>query len=237
MRARNANRSVQTKSADTLVQRIEADREQRYAEWLIAIGIFLEAQSRRAAARLRRGEDDLVPADEEQAQLEEALAPLQAAVLAATAALVQAELEVAIALDDAAQVDYEAEVIANIASITETTRAAVDLAVAEGTAASEGAEQLALRIRRLPAFAAGRAQLIASSELAHSSQSATIQSYRASGIVVGVKVHDGHDFDTPCAEMDGRVFALDELPPSTEHPHCQRLFSPILSGEAIAQSA
>jgi hypothetical protein len=75
------------------------------------------------------------------------------------------------------------------------------------------------RIRGLPAFGSARATVVARTELGASQNEAALASYTASGVVVGVRVHDG-DYDDACAAMDGRTFALDQAPPSLQHPNC-----------------
>jgi HK97 family phage portal protein len=164
------------------------------------------------------------------------LAPLQTAELADVLDLCVAELGVAFSLDDAATREYLRRAGTHIVGITETTRGAVQAELTEGQMHGEGIEQLAARIRSLPAFGSARAAVVARTELGTSQNEAALASYTASGVVVGVRVHDG-DYDDACAAMDGRTFALNQAPPSLQHPNCVRAFSPITDAAELARSA
>ena len=55
---------------------------------------------------------------------------------------------------------------------------------------------------------------------------AAAKNYLASGLVVGVLVHDG-DYDEECAAMDGLRFALDDAPEPLARPNCRRVLLPL----------
>lgn len=181
-----------------------------------------EAEARRLAAVLepwfRRGA--------------EGTAALSADALGVDAPL--GEPEVAALLDAAAQ---------RIVGITETTRQAVASALAEGTAAGEGVGQLAARIRSLAAFSPSRAHMIATTELATVTNQSAVASYRASGLVVGVRILDGpdcglHDHgEAPFA--DGMVVPLERMGeiPVIAHPHCVRALAPVLDAAELEGAA
>jgi hypothetical protein len=135
-------------------------------------------------------------------------------------------LGVAFDLDDPATREYLRRSGAHIVGITEATRSAVQTELTEGQMNGEGIPQLAARIRSLPAFGSARARVVARTELGTSQNEAALASYKASGVVVGVRVHDG-DYDEACAAMDGRTFALGQEPPALQHPNCTRALSPV----------
>jgi len=112
----------------------------------------------------------------------------------------------------------------------------VQAALIEGQMAGEGIEQLARRLRDLPAFNQARGRVVARTELALSSNQAALSSYRASGVVVGVRVLDG-DYDSACAAMNGRVFTLGQAPAALQHPNCVRAFAPLLDAAELTRSA
>jgi hypothetical protein len=174
--------------------------------------------------------------DVEVSRLAETLAPLQSAELAAVLDLCVAELGVGFDIDDAATREYLHRCGRSIVGITRTTRDAVRAELIDGQAAGESIPQLAARIRGLPAFGSARATVVARTELGASQNEAALTSYAASGVVVGVRVHDG-DYDESCAAMDGRTFTLDQAPPSLQHPNCTRALAPITDAAELARSA
>ncbi|MFL5688671.1 MAG: phage portal protein [Chloroflexota bacterium] len=199
---------------------------------------FLEAQQRRVTRRLRAGADtaaDLVT-EGEAVLLGETLTPLQLRVLGEVSRLVVSELGVAFELDDPATRAYLESAGGNIRGITSTTRAAVQEALIEGQTAGEGIETLARRLAGLPAFDRPRARVVARTELGHSQNLAALESYRRSGVVVGVRVLDG-DYDAECQAMNGRVFPLGQEPASLQHPQCTRAFAPLTDAAELTRSA
>jgi hypothetical protein len=206
--------------------------------WIEELTAFFALQQRRVVRRLRAGLDhasDLVP-ESEAALLAETLSPLQLDALDQVTRLVVAELGVAFELDDPATRSFLATAGANIGGITETTRRAVQDELIAGQQAGEGIPALARRLRDLPAFDAARAAVVARTELGMSQQQAALSSYRASGVVVGVRVMDG-DQDAICAAVDGRTYALGQEPPALGHPNCTRSYLPITSVDELTRSA
>lgn len=228
----------ETRAAEDLIGAYGDLAERRLPVWERELLAFFRAQQRRVDGRLRGGASTaagLVP-DGEVVLLIEALAPLQLAALDDVSALVTAELGIAFQLDDAATRAYLAQSSEGIVGITETTRAQIRAALAEGQARGEGIPELARRLRQLPSFDRPRAETVARTELGRSQNHAALASYRASGVVVGVRVHDG-DHDAACQAMDGRTFALDHAPSPLEHPNCLRAFSPVTETGELQQSA
>jgi HK97 family phage portal protein len=207
-------------------------------DWFSEIESFLTAQLRRVNARLRAGGDTAegLVAEGEAQLLGETLTPLQTALLSDVSRLVVAELAVAFDLDDAASRAYLRDAGSNIVGITETTRDAVRAALIEGQQAGEGIPQLAARLQQLPAFNRARAITVSRTELGHAANVAAVANYRASGVVVGVRVFDG-DYDAECIAMNGRTFTLDQTPPTLQHPRCLRAFAPITDVSELVRSA
>jgi hypothetical protein len=168
--------------------------------------------------------------------LGETLTPLQLRVLGEVQRLVVAELGIAFDLDDPATREYLRQAGTNIVGITDTTRAAVQDALIAGQAEGEGIDALARRLRDLPAFNAPRGRVVARTELGTSQNLAAIESYRASGVVVGVRVLDG-DYDAACQAMNGRTFPLDRAPAPLEHPNCTRALAPVTDAAEMTRSA
>lgn len=226
------------KALDDLPGEYEQLRDDRLPDWEAELRSFLEGQLRRVNAALRAGADtaDALVAEGEAALLGDVLVPLQTSVLDAVRGLVAAELGVTFDLDDPTTRAYLRSAGSNIVGITDTTRDAVRAALVEGQANGEGVDALARRLGALPEFGGRRARVVARTELGHASNTAALASYRASGVVVGVRVFDG-DYDAACSAMNGRVFALGQEPASLQHPNCRRAFAPIVDATELTRSA
>lgn len=226
------------KSLDDLPASFESLRDDGLPDWEAALRTFLESQLSRVVSRLRAGHDTAegLVAEAEATLLGEALTPLQTSMLGDVTRLVVAELGIAFDLDDAATRAYLSAAGSNIAGITETTRSAVRAELIAGQHAGEGVDQLAARLRLLAAFDPKRARTVARTELGHASNLAALANYRASGVVVGVRVFDG-DYDAACAAMNGRTFSLGQEPATLQHPNCRRAFAPILEASELERSA
>lgn len=233
-----SRRGLERKSLDDLPSRFGGLKDDLDATWQTAIEDFLVAQLGRINARLRAGDDtaDALVAEGEATLLGDTLVPLQRALLSDVQGLVLAELGVQFDLDDAATRDYLRRAASNIGGITSTTREAVRAALIEGQQAGEGIPQLAARLRELSAFNRARAITVARTELGHSTNLSALANYRASGVVVGVRVFDG-DYDAACAAMNGRTFSLGQEPATLQHPNCRRAFAPIVDASELERSA
>lgn len=203
----------------------------------IAVARFFRGQAGRVVERLTAETADLLPA-EEGALLAAALEPSYRAALTGTHAAVQAAIGVSFDLPNPAVAAYLREVGANIPTITQTTRDAIREALAAGTEAGEGVDNLAKRLRGLPAFGRKRARLVAVTELANATNNATLASYEASEVVVGVLVMDG-DYDPECAAANGRRLTLEQARtfPRIAHPRCRRAFAPITNRAELERAA
>ena len=230
--------SSERKAASDLPDRYDDLRDDVLPTWESELIAFLSSQLRRVERRLRAGADtagDLVT-DGEAVLLGETLVPLQVPLLREIERLVAAELGIQFQLDDPATRQYLQSAGGNIRGITETTRAAVQDALIAGQAEGEGIEQLARRLRELPAFDAPRGRVVARTELGTSQNHAALASYRGSGVVVGVRVLDG-DYDADCQAMNGRTFPLDQAPPALQHPQCVRAFAPLTDTADVTGAA
>ena len=229
---------IATKDAADLVGDYDAMRADELPNWERELIAFLAQQERRVTRRLRAGADtaDALVTEGEAILLGETLTPLQLRVLGKVSRLVISELGIAFQLDDPATREYLRSAGQNIVGITDTTRRAVQDALIEGQMNGEGIEQLARRLRDLPAFDQARGRVVARTELGTSQNHEAIASYRASGVVVGVRVHDG-DHDAACSAMNGRTFALGSEPAALQHPNCVRAFSPVLDANELTRSA
>jgi HK97 family phage portal protein len=226
------------KAASDLPGHYDRLKDDRLPDWEGEMRTFLEQQQRRMQARLRTGIDDAdsLIAETEATLLGETLTPLQLRALDDVARLVIAELGIEFQLDDPATRAYLLDAGQNVVAITDTTREAVRDALIAGQQAGEGIDKLARRLRELPAFNDARARTVARTELAHSTTTAALANYRASGVVVGCRVFDG-DYDGACAAMNGRTFPLNQLPPTLQHPNCRRAFAPIVDSSELTASA
>jgi len=73
-----------------------------------------------------------------------------------------------------------------------------------------------------------RSRTIARTESGTAYNAGTIASYRESGIVTGVLVHDGED-DEPCRSANGSTWTLEQAQAEPlGHPNCVRAFSPVV---------
>jgi len=102
--------------------------------------------------------------------------------------------------------------------------------------AGEGIEPLARRLQDVWAFGSARGRVVARTELGTSQNAAALTSYRGSGVVVGVRVHDG-DYDAACSAMNGRTFTLDQAPAGLQHPNCTRALGPLTDAAELTRSA
>lgn len=238
LRLLERRRAVGRKAIEDLPRLYGDLRDEVIDEWVNEVASYLAGQRRRALRLVRDGADtaEAIIPELEVARLEQTLAPLQMTQLDDVTRLVISELGIAFDLDDPATRAYLRRAGAHIVGITETTRDAVRAELVEGQMAGEGIPELAARLRGLPAFDSARATVVARTELGTSQNEAALASYEASGVVVGVRVHDG-DSDEACAAMDGRTFALHQAPPALQHPNCVRAFAPITDPAELTRSA
>jgi HK97 family phage portal protein len=151
--------------------------------------------------------------------------------------LAQDALGTSFEIDDPLTRAYLQQAGRNIVGITETTQRAISHTLQEGQALGEGVDELAARIQRLGAFGEGRARTIARSELATATNSSTLYAFESSGVVNSVIVHDGTDHDSPCKDINGKTFSLEDARglPAIEHPNCVRAYAPVTRKAAIVE--
>jgi hypothetical protein len=74
---------------------------------------------------------------------------------------------------------------------------------------------------------AGRAEMIARTELQHAQNEAALNRYAATGMVDYVRIIDGDEWDLPCANRNGTVVPISEHP-QLNHPHCTLVVVPVV---------
>jgi hypothetical protein len=127
----------------------------------------------------------------------------------------------------------------NITGINATTLQAVREALLTGQSQGETVEQIAQRLSALPEFDQVRATLIARTELAQASNLAAVHVYRSSGVVLGIRIIDGEDFDEPCKARNGKILTLDAAlnEPPLLHPRCTAKFAPLTDPSLMEAAA
>lgn len=142
---------------------------------------------------------------------------------------VEEALDISFELDDARSREYLKAAGVNIRGISEHTLGQIRSALVEGQELGEGVQELAARIRDLPAFNNARAKTVARTELAHATNTAALYVYEGSSVVTGVQIFDGEEH-APCAEVNGKVITLEEARtfPTLGHPNCVRAFGAVV---------
>lgn len=113
-------------------------------------------------------------------------------------------------------------------SITESTREMLRGSVARSLEQGLTPDQLREEIINDYAFSPTRANAIATAETAFAYNDAAIEGYRESGVVSRVRVEDGDGCDA-CKQINGQIWTLEQAKANPlEHPHCKRVFHPIV---------
>ncbi len=121
--------------------------------------------------------------------------------------------------------------------LAQQTKDAVYKALTDGRAVGEGAAELAARIEDL--VAAGpwttpeiRATVIARTETKYAQNRSSLEAYRDSPNVVGVRVFDAQlgPTDAECEELNGQIVSVEEAEylADNEHPNGTRSFAPMV---------
>lgn len=179
-------------------------------------------------------------AEEEQEALAVLLEPRYLGILNAVHELVQATFPTMeeFRLDDEATravLDHAAE---QVVRIDETTRDALRELLKIGQERGYSQWELANGVPKddFPGIEGlfretwkNRALTVARNELLEAQHVATLDRYRATGLVDRLRIRDGRD-DAPCAERDGTVVPLSSNP-ARLHVNCTLVVSPILRGE------
>jgi hypothetical protein len=74
---------------------------------------------------------------------------------------------------------------------------------------------------------AGRAEMIARTELQHAQNEASMNRYAATGMVDHVRIIDGDEWDLPCANRNGTTVPISARP-QLNHPNCTMVLVPVL---------
>lgn len=175
--------------------------------------------------------------DDEQERLAEVLEQRYVAMLRAMHAVVQAaypEVE-AFRLDDSATNRILREAASRVVRIDETTRQAIIEQLRLGQALGLSNWEIAngvpdIGYRGIEGLYretwAGRAETIARTELQHAQNRASVDRYRATGLIDRVQLVDG-DEDAVCAARNGKIVPLEQVP-DLAHPRCTLGYVPML---------
>jgi len=102
--------------------------------------------------------------------------------------LIGEQLGIDLFLDDPATREYLRDAGVKIPDISRTTLNAIRESLIEGQFLGEGVDELAERIKSLPAFGKARARMVARTELGHASNTAALALYQGSGVVESIRV-------------------------------------------------
>lgn len=234
-------KALTVKSASDYVPALQQLRANLQPALQRQVTIYLVDQQRRVLARVRNDfkaapfiehkdyGEEVLEWNEEQRALEAIFDTAYRQALSGTTGLVEAALSVSFEIDDPLTRAYLQQAGRQIVGISEVTQRAISHTLQEGQALGEGVDELLQRIQRLTQFSETRAATIARTELGTATNLATVTSFEASGVVVGVRVHDGTDHDGVCADLNGKTFGLAEARgiPALAHPNCVRAFAPL----------
>jgi HK97 family phage portal protein len=230
---------VETKDIGDTIERVRVRMQQQCANDVL---VYLEAQKLSVIGQIRDQKQAKVrinwPRVQEDVEaLKGVLEPWYKRALVAVHDVVMDVLDTRYELSGTDERTYLKSAGLNIKGINEYTRQAVAEAVQTSVALDETTDELLERIRTLPTFSQTRAALIARTELAQATNLAQIESYKASDVVVGVRITDG-DQDAVCAAINGtkvRISEVRSIPP-LGHPNCIRRFNHILDSSEMESS-
>ncbi len=190
--------------------------------------------------------DDVFDADAEYEQLARILGAYYSAVLALVHELVKTSFVDApgfdpdqFVLEDSAVVRMLAQAGARIVRINETTRQAIAAQLQVGASRGYSTWQIAHGVPSedyaginglFQETWAGRADTVARTELQEAQRLAALDRYNATGLVSGVRIIDGDDWDAVCARRNGTVVPLEQAP-GLAHPNCTLVLVPVLVEE------
>ena len=194
-------------------------------------------------AEIKAEADDVFDANAERELLERILGTYYAVVLAAIHEVVKATfVDVPgfdpdrFVLEDSATVRLLAQAGTQIVRITETTRQAIASQLQVGAQRGYNTFQIAHGVPS-EGFAginglfqetwAGRAEMVARTELQNAQRLAAIDRYNATGLVDEVTIVDGDEWDSVCANRNGHVVPLSQVP-TLAHPNCTLMLVPVL---------
>jgi HK97 family phage portal protein len=206
------------------------ERLQQAAEAVLAD--YLLRQQKRVVVRwsgMPDADPEALVTDTDLEQLRALLAPVYGRVLSGVHGLIEDGLRITFELDAIGTRNYLATAGTNIVGINETTLRAVRQALLEAQHAGESVAQTAQRLSELPEFGQARAMTIARTEIAQASNRAAVHVYRSSGVVLGIQIVDGEEFDEPCKARNGKILTFEaaETEPPLLHPNCTARFLPV----------
>jgi hypothetical protein len=192
------------------------------------------------ASKAENDDLDIVwPSDEERARLERILGPYYRATLNAINAILARLLPPdanSMVVSDAAVTRILGEAAARVVRIDQATRAAIQAQLQLGQLRGYSTWQIAHGVEAdgyrgidglFQETWRGRADTVARTELQHASVVASQERFVASGVVDRVRVIDGDEWDTTCANRHGTVVPLEQAP-SLAHPNCTLVLVPLL---------
>lgn len=232
---------VESKADGGYVPAIHRLRDRLQTPFERQITRYLAGQQMRVVAGVRRttkGGEEVLDWNEEQRHLEALFYAAYRQALDGTHNLAQDALGTSFEIDDPLTRAYLQQAGVNIVGITETTQRAISHTLQEGQALGEGVDELAARIQSLTQFSDTRARVIARTELGQATNRATLTSFGASGVVVGVMIHDGVDHE-PCAGLNGRTMTLAQAAalPALSHPNCTRALAPLTRASQLESAS
>lgn len=243
LRARIAGRTERslisyfTKQRNRVIARLEENLKAVADAEVIVKENNLDLEKYRVSLKQLAG-DDIFDVEEAARTLTELLNAQYLKALDGMQTMIEDALDISFELDDARSREFLKDAGKEIRGISEQTLGAVRAAVIEGQELGEGVDELAARIRNLPAFNSARAKTVARTELGHATNTAALYVYEGSSVVVGVQIFDGEEH-APCAEVNGKILLLQEAKifPTLGHPNCVRAFGAVVDKAAIENAA
>lgn len=195
------------------------------------------------AVEFKAEADDVYSGEAERELLARILGAYYSAVLAAVHEVVRASFIDVPAFDpeqflleDSATVRLLSQAGARIVRIDETTRQAIAAQLQTGAQRGYNTWQIAHGVpsedyRGINGLFretwAGRAEMVARTELQNAQRLSAIDRYNATGLVDEVELIDGDEWDAECANRNGKVVPLAQAP-GLAHPNCTLVLVPVL---------
>jgi len=240
--------TLETKDAANYVPAIHRLRARLQSPFERQVANYLSGQQSRLIAGLRgtlkaapfhetKAGEEVLDWNEEQRLLESLFHKAYQQALNGTHNVAQDVLGTSFEIDDPLTRAYLQQAGQNIVGITETTQRAIAHTLQEGQALGEGVDELMVRVQRMTQFSETRARVIARTELGRATVDASMLSFEASGVVVGVEIIDPDGADgafTGCVDRNGKRLPLAEAKGLTLlHPNCRVCPSPLTRASQI----
>ena len=204
---------------------------------LAALPSSLPTKSRKADEPVPPALGNLVPGSHA-ADLTRALGAVHESAIDRSADAVADGLGLSFQLPFDVRDDLLTELAGRIGGIADATRDDVRRIVQRALADGASIDQLRDDLRGLfTETYRNRSRTIARTESGTAYNLGSVASYRESGIVEQVRVHDGDD-DEPCRSANGSAWSLDEAQANPiGHPNCIRAFAPLVEPLARVRAA